>query len=81
VSLTPNPVSSHSGSDANMTLCSEDLVRRQPQTCASCPDWELTMILQNMGETIKAKMQQEHGVRDDCRERFTDEWSAVDSEV
>jgi len=45
VSLTPNPVSSHSGSDANMTLCSEDLVRRQRQTCASCPDWEPTMIL------------------------------------
>jgi len=34
-----------------------------------------------MGETIKAKMQQEHGVRDDRRERFTDEWAAVDSEV
>jgi len=81
VSLTPNPVSSRSGSDANMTLSSEDLFGRQRQTWASCPDWVQTMILKNIRETIKAKMQQEHRVREDRREGFTDDWAAVAAEV
>jgi len=42
-----------------MTLSSEDLFGRQCQTWASCPDWVQTMILKNIRETIKAKMQQE----------------------
>jgi len=81
VSLTPNPVSSRSGSDANMTLSSEDLFGRQGQTWASCPDWVQTMILKNIRETIKAKMQQEHRVQEDRREGFTDDWAAVAAEV
>jgi len=81
VSLTPNPVSSRSGSDANMRLSSEDLLGRQRQTWASCPDWVQTMILKNIRETIKAKMQQEHRVREDRREGFTDDWAAVAAEV
>jgi len=81
VSLTPNPVSSRSGSDANMTLSSEGLFGRQRQTWASCPDWVQTMILKNIRETSKAKMQQEYGVREDRREGFTDDWAAVSAEV
>jgi len=81
VSLTPNPVSSRSGSNANMTLSSEDLFGRQRQTWASCPDWVQTMILKNIRETIKAKMQQEHRVRKDRREGFTDDWATVAAEV
>jgi len=81
VSLTPNPVSSRSGSDANMTLSSEDLFVRQRQTWASCPDWVQTMILKNIRETIKANVQQEHWVREDRREGFTEDWAAVTAEV
>jgi hypothetical protein len=64
-----------------MTLSSEDLFGRQRQTWASCPDWVQTMILKNIRETIKAKMQQEHRVREDRREGFTDDWAAVAAEV
>jgi len=39
------------------------------------------MILKNIRETIKAKMQQEHRVREDRREGFTDDWAAVAAEV
>jgi len=39
------------------------------------------MIPKNIGETIKAKMQQEHSVREDRLERFTDNWAAVPAEV
>ena len=60
MSLTPNPVSSRSGSDANMTLSAEDLFARQRQTWTSCQcpdrDWVQTMIRKNIRETIKAKM-------------------------
>jgi len=77
----PNPVSSRSDSDANMTLSSEDHFGRQRQTWASFPDWVQTMILNNIRETIKAKMQQEHRVREDGREGFTDNWAALAAEV
>jgi len=39
------------------------------------------MILKNSRETIKAKMQLEHGVREASREGFTDDWAAVAAEV
>jgi len=81
VSLTPNPVSARSGSDANMTLSSEDLFGHQRQTWASCPDWVQTIILKNVRKTIKAKMQQEHRVWEDRREGVTDDWAAVAGEV
>ena len=81
MSLTPNPVSSRSGSDANMILSSEDLFCRQRQTWASCPGWVKTMILKNIRETIKAQMQQEHRVQEDRCEGFTDDWAAVAAEV
>ena len=81
MSMTPNPVSSRSCSDANMRLSSEDLLGHQRQTWASCPHWVQTMILKNIHETIKAKMQQAHSVREDRREGFTDDWAAVAAEV
>jgi len=39
------------------------------------------MILKNIGESIKATMQQEHRVWEDRREGFTDDWAAVVGEV
>ena len=59
----------------------EDLFARQRQTWATCPDWVQTMILQNIRETIKAKMEKEHGIQEDRREGFTDDWEAVAAEV
>jgi len=81
VSLTPNPVVSHAGSDAHTTLSSEDLFGRQRQPWASCPEWVQTMILKNIRETIKAKIKKEHRVQEDRSEGFTDNWAAVAAEV
>jgi len=81
VSLTQNLVFSSSGQDANLMMSSEDLLARQRQTWATCPDWVLTMILKNIPETIKAKMEKEHGIQEDRREVFTDDWEAVAAEV
>jgi len=64
-----------------MTLSSEDLFGRQRQTWASCPDWVQTIILKNIRETIKAKIQKEHRIREDRCEGFTDDWAAVAAEV
>ena len=64
-----------------MTLSSEDLFGRQRQTWASCPDWVQTIILKNIRDTIKAKIQKEHRIREDRCEGFTDDWAAVAAEV
>jgi len=71
VRLTLNLVFSSSGQDANLMMSSEDLFARQCQTWATCPDWVQTMILKNIRETIKAKMEKEHGIQEDRREGFT----------
>jgi len=62
-------------------MSSEDLCARQRQTWAICPDWVQTMSLKNIRETIKAKMEKEHGIQEDRRDRFTDDWEAVAAEV
>jgi len=62
-------------------MTSEDLFARQRQTWATCPEWVQTMILKNIRETIKAKMEKEHGIQEDCSEGFTDDWEAVAAEV
>jgi len=59
----------------------EDLFARQRQTWATCPDWVQTMILKNIRDTIKAKIEKEHGIQEDYREGFTDDWEAVAAEV
>ena len=64
-----------------MTLSSEDLFRRQRQMLAFCPHWVQTIILKNIRETIKAKIQKEHRIREDRCEGFTDDWAAVAAEV
>jgi len=81
VSLTLNLVFSSSGQDANLMMSSEDLFPRQRQTWATCPDWVQTMILKHIFETIKAKMEKEHGIQEDRREGFTYDWEAVGAEV
>ena len=60
-----------------MTLSSDDLFGCQRQMWASCPDWVQTIILKNSRETIKAKIQKEHRIREDRGEGFTDDWAAV----
>jgi len=62
-------------------MSSEDLFARQRQTWATRPDWVQRMILKNICETIKAKMENEHGIQEDRREGFTDEWESVAAEV
>jgi len=64
-----------------MTLSSEDLFRRQRQMLAFCPHWVQTIILKNIRETIKAKIQKEHRIQEDRCEGFTDDWAAVAAEV
>jgi len=81
VSLTLNLVCSSSGQDAKLMMSSEDLFACQRQTWATCPDWVQTMILKNIRETMKAKMEKEHGIQEDRREGFTDDWEAVAAEV
>jgi len=81
VSLTMNPMFSHSGLDANTTLSSEALLGRQGQMWASCPDWVQTMILKNIRWSIKAKIMKEHRVQEDRCEGFTDDWAGVAAEV
>jgi len=81
VSLTLNLVFSSSGQDANLMMSSEDLFARQCQTWATCPDGVQTMILKNIRETIKAKMEKAHGIQEDRCEGFTDDWEAVAAEV
>jgi len=81
VSLILNLVFSCSGQDANLMMSSEDLFTRQRQTWATCPDWVQTMILKNIRETIKAKMEKEHGIQEDRPEGFTDDWETVAPEV
>jgi len=62
-------------------MSSEDLLARQRPTWATCPDWVPTMILKNIRETIKAKMEKEHGIQEDRREGLTDDWEVVAAEV
>ena len=81
MSLTLNLVFSSSGQNPNLTMSSEDLFARQRQTWATCPDRVQTMILKNIRETIKAKMEKQHGIQEDRREGFTDDWEAVAAEV
>jgi len=67
--------------DANLLMSSEDLFARQPLTWATCPDWVQPMILNNIRETIIAKMKKEHGIQEDRGQGFTDDWEAVAAEV
>jgi len=48
---------------------------------ASCPDSVQTLILDKIRGTIRGKMEREHGVRQDHREGFTDDWAAVAAEL
>jgi len=81
VSLTLDLVFSRAGQDANLMMSSEDLFARQRQTWATCPDWVQTMILKNIRETIKGKMEKEYRIQEDRRKGFTDDWEAVAAEV
>jgi len=81
VSLTLNMVFSSSGQDANLMMSPEDLFARQRQTWAPCADRVQTLIVKNIRETMKAKMENDHGIQEDCSKGFTDDWEAVAAEV
>ena len=81
MSLTLNLVFSSSAQHANLIMSSEYLFAPQCQTWATCLHWVQTIILKNIHKTIKAKMEKEHGIQEDCCEVFTDDWEAVVAEV
>jgi hypothetical protein len=58
-----------------------DLLARQRATWANCPGWVQQIIVDKTQGTIKAKVENVHGVREDRREGFTDNWAAVAAEV
>jgi len=45
------------------------------------PDSVQTLILDKIRGTIRGKMEREHGVREDGRKGFTDDWAAVAAEL
>ena len=57
-----------------MIRTTKDLFARQTQMWANCPDWVQAIILDKIGGTIRAKMEKEHGMRQDRREGYTDDW-------
>ena len=64
-----------------MIRTTKALFARQTQTWADCPDWVQAIILDKIRGTIRAKMEKEHGVRQDRREGYTDDWAAVAAEL
>jgi len=48
---------------------------------ASCPDIVQTMKLDKIRLTIRAKIEREHGIRQDGHEGFTDDWVTVATEL
>jgi len=64
-----------------MIRTTKDPFARQTQPWADCPDWVQVIILDKIGGTIRAMMEKEHGVRQDCREGYTDDWAAVAAEL
>ena len=65
----------------NLMATIYDLFAHRRQTWASCPDSVQTLILDKICGTICGKMEQEHGVRQDPQEGFTDNWAAVAAEL
>jgi len=64
-----------------MIRTTKDLFARQTQTWADCADWVQAIIVDKIRGTIRAKMEKEHGVRQDRREGYTDDWAAVAAEL
>ena len=60
-----------------MIRTTKDLFARQTQKWADCPNWVQAIILNKIHGTIQEKMEKEHGVRQDRREEYTDDWAAV----
>jgi len=64
-----------------MIRTTRDLFARQTQTWADYPDWVQAIIVDKIRGTIGPKMEQEHSVRQDRREGYTDHWAAVAAEL
>ena len=58
----------------------KDLFARQTQTWADCPDWIQAIVLDNICGTIRAMMDKEHGVRQDCLEGYINNCGGVATE-
>ena len=64
-----------------MIRTTKALFARQNRTWANCPDFLQVVILDNICRTIRAKMEKGHGVRQECREGYTDDWEVVAADV
>ena len=64
-----------------MIPTTKDLFARQTETWADCPDWVQAIILDKIRGTIRAKMEKDHGVRQDRCEGYTDDWAAVAADL
>jgi len=64
-----------------MISTTKDLCAGQTQPWADCPDWVQARILDKIRGTIQAKMEKEHGVRQDRDEGYTDDLEAAAAEL
>jgi len=64
-----------------MFRTTQDLFARQTQTWGDCPDWVQGIIVDKIPGTVWAKMEKEHGVGQDGREGYTDDWAAGAAEL
>ena len=64
-----------------MIQTTKGLFARQTEMWANCPDWVQAIILDEIRRTIRARMEEEHGVQQDRREGETDDWTAVAAEL
>ena len=58
-----------------------DLLAGWRATWANCPGWVQQIIVDKTQGTIKAKVENVHDVRADCREGVTENWAAVAAEI
>ena len=58
-----------------------DPLIRQRATWANCHGWVQQIIVDKTQGTIKAKVENVHGVREDRREGFTDDWAGIAAEL
>jgi hypothetical protein len=66
---------------ANNSPNTQDLFTRQKQTWASIPPHIQETFLRNIRDTIKARVEQAHGVQEERVHAYDDDWEAVAAEL
>ena len=77
----PDPEPTSCSPDANMIRTTKDLFAWQTQTWADCSDFVQVVILDNICRTIQVKIEKEHGVQQEGREGYTNDWEALAAEL